>query len=180
MAYGVHSAYIYVDAQYIRKELQAAGLNDEFNPSPLWQHVQATSADNQPIRAQRMFFYDAVDETASPTDQQKLQEYLSKVEALTYVSVATGHVRPGKRNRQQKGVDVQIAVDALEAASSGRAEAIILVAGDADFAPLAEAVRRTGAFILVFGFKNSLSVELRRSADVVGLLPDIRGNYPPF
>jgi uncharacterized LabA/DUF88 family protein len=129
-----------------------------------------------------MFFYDAVDENASPQEKQDLQTYLQNVEELPYVAVVTGFVRPGKRKRrEQKGVDVQIAVDALEAAWAGRADAIILVAGDADFCPLAEAVRRAGAFMLVFGYPHSMSSELRHSADVVGYLPDPKeGHLRPF
>lgn len=129
-----------------------------------------------------MFFYDAIDENAPEQKKKDFQAYLAKVEQISYVAVVTGFVRPGKKKRrEQKGVDVQIAVDALEAASSGRADAIVLIAGDADFCPLAEAVRRAGPFMLVFGYRLSMSSELRYSADVVGYLPDPKeGHLRPF
>src|SRR5215212_277603 len=137
MGLNSHSAYVYVDAAYVRAELKKAGKNDEFDPVQLWERVVVISADGQPIRPVRMFFYDAIDEGASESDKQKLQGYLTKVEQVPFVTVVTGFVRPGKKkNREQKGVDVQIAVDALEVAWTRRAEAICLVSGDADFCPL--------------------------------------------
>ena len=182
MGINSHSAYVFVDAGYVRAELKKASQDDEFNPSHLWQRVPVTSADGQPIRPVRMFFYDAVDEGATDAEKQKLQGYLTKVEQVPFVSVVTGFVRPGKKkNREQKGVDVQIAVDALEAAWTKRAEAICLVSGDADFCPLAEAVRRAGAYMLVFGYQAHMSQELIHSADYVGYLPDPReGHLKPF
>lgn len=167
-----YSAYAYIDAGYIRSSLKNAGQSEYFNPSHLWPHLNAVSANRQSIQPIRMFFYDAIDDNAVEPEKSNFQTYLEKVEQIPYVAVTTGFVRPGKKKpREQKGVDVQIAVDALEAAWSGRADAIILVAGDADFCPLAEAVRRTGAFMIVIGYP-AMSSELRYSADVVGYLPD--------
>jgi len=178
MAPNSYSAYVYVDANYIRSRLKEVGQPAHFNPSHLWQHLSAVTTDSQMIRPTRMFFYDAIDENASEQEKKDLQVYLENVEQISYVAVVTGFVRPGKKKRrEQKGVDVQIAVDALEAAWSGRADAIILVAGDADFCPLAEAVRRAGAFMLVFGYQHAMSAELRHSADVVGYLPDPREGH---
>jgi uncharacterized LabA/DUF88 family protein len=177
-----YSAYVYVDANYVRCSLREAGQPEYFDPGHLWQFLSAVAIDRYPIRPVRMFFYDAVDEKAPQQEKEGFQEYLAKVEQVSYVCVVTGFVRPGKKKRrEQKGVDVQIAVDALEAAWSGRANAIVLVAGDADFCPLAEAVRRAGPFMLVFGYQQSMSPELRYSADVVGYLPDPKEGHPrPF
>ncbi|MHB8867482.1 MAG: NYN domain-containing protein [Thermoleophilia bacterium] len=176
-----YSAYAYIDANYIRSTLKQAGQPGDFDPSGLWPHLNAYAA-GRPVVPSRMFFYDAIDEAASEDQRKQLQTYLEMVEEISCVAVVTGFVRAGKRKRrEQKGVDVQIAVDALEAALSGRADAIVLVAGDADFCPLAEAVRRAGAFMLVFGYKGSMSRELRHSADVVGYLPDPEeGHLKPF
>lgn len=176
------SPYMYVDANYVRMDLKAAGQPGLFNPSNLWNDTNAATPEGYSIRAVRMFFYDAIDDKASEDEKAELQEYLQRVEEIPYVSVSTGFVRPGKKKpREQKGVDVQIAVDALEAAWSGRADAIILIAGDADFCPLAEAVRRAGAFIYAFGFQGSMSKELQNSVDVFSYLPpQTFGRLGPF
>lgn len=175
-------AFAYIDANYVRSELAKAGQPEYFNPYYLRRYLQTATVDGRPISADRFFFYDAIDEDADPAQRSLRQEYLQKVEELPFTSVVTGFVRPGKKKRrQQKAVDVQIAVDALEAAWSGRTRAVILVAGDADFCPLADAVRRTGAFFFAFGYQNSMSSELRHSADYAGFLPDpAEGLFKPF
>ena len=73
------------------------------------------------------------------------------------------------RVRRQAGVDVDIACRALEmlyshSASDG-APALLLVAGDGDFAPLARAVHRAGATLLVAAWSHSLSPDLEAAAD---------------
>src|SRR5688572_16543081 len=111
-----YEAYVYVDAQYVRKELKHAGQPDNVDPSTFLK-LTAVAADGQPIRPVRLFFYEALDDSASATDQAALQLYLEQVESVSHVSVRTGFIRPGKRRpKEQKGVDVQIAVDAMEAA----------------------------------------------------------------
>jgi len=172
------SGYAYIDANYVRELLKAENRPEAFNPTGLWSHLHVYTVQQNPVVAGRMFFYDAVDENASSEVKEVKQTYLTLVEQQEFVSVATGFVRPGKKQRrQQKGVDVHIAVDALEAAASHRTNAIIVVAGDADFCPLADAVRRTGALFVVFGFPSSMSDELRNAADVYKDLPPLKNNY---
>ena len=84
--------------------------------------------------------------------------------------VVEGQVRQGKRRPEQKGVDVQLAVDALQAANRGVVGAIALVSGDADFIPLVKAVRDVGPHVIVIAFKESLSPDLRTAADRVVVL----------
>ena len=73
------------------------------------------------------------------------------------------------RVRRQAGVDVDIACRALEmlyahSASDG-APALLLVAGDGDFVPLARAAHRAGATLLVAAWSHSLSPDLEAAAD---------------
>ena len=87
--------------------------------------------------------------------------------------VITGYVRRGhKGRREQKGVDVRLAVDDLDAAAAQRVKAIGRLAGDADFAPLATAIGRAGPHVIVLAFPGPLSSELRGAADRVILLSD--------
>ena len=70
-----------------------------------------------------------------------------------------------KRKARQKGVDTLIAVDMLVGAFSGLFDVAVLVAGDADFIPVVEEVRRRGAMVAVAGVSTSVSGDLRRVAD---------------
>jgi uncharacterized LabA/DUF88 family protein len=120
----------------------------------------------------RIFYYDAVDESR-PEEAERQERYFARLRRLPDVHVVLGDVRRRvKGPREQKGVDVQLAVDALEVASSGRVDAIALVTGDADFVPLAGAVRRAGPHVIVMAFPSSLSDRLEAEADRSIFLPE--------
>jgi uncharacterized LabA/DUF88 family protein len=170
------SAYMYIDAQYVAKELLDGWKSPWFDPKPLFKyrfHDQTT----RPFEVTRIFFYDALwrDDSTDPKEKQKREnqrKYLAEIESIDFVEVRTGFIRAGQNKpREQKGVDVQITVDALVAASNRLVDGVILVSGDADFCPLADAVRRTGTFFFVAGFQGKVPSDLRFAADVVGVLP---------
>ena len=122
----------------------------------------------------RVSLYDAIDPEA-PTPG--LQEYLAGIDARPDCEVRYGTVSTGKR-RQQKGVDVLLAVDMLVGAYRGIYDLAVLVAGDADFVPAVQEVRREGRMVLVVAHPASLSAELRRSADRVHELIDDLSSWP--
>lgn len=59
--------------------------------------------------------------------------------------------------------DVGITVDAIKTASS--VDAVVIVSGDGDFAPLAEYLKNQGKKVEVMAFGRSSSSELREAAD---------------
>lgn len=165
--------YAYVDAGYIRNHLRRANMSDEFNPWQVVNSVQYFLPGLAGGMVDRVFFYDALDQLADTEARERQDAYLSWVDRLHFTRVETGYVRrTRKRRREQKAVDVQLAVDALEAALAGRVRGIVLVAGDGDFAPLLDAVRRAGPFVYVLAFPKHLAPELVRAADEVYELPE--------
>jgi uncharacterized protein (TIGR00288 family) len=54
---------------------------------------------------------------------------------------------------KEKGVDVALAISALEVAFTNRIDLIVLVTGDADFVPLVWALKRRGVRVGVLGFQ---------------------------
>lgn len=181
---GYNICYVYIDGEYVRQGIQQMGLSGEFDPTVLYWPIARQNVMDLPMRAGRYFVYDAFDPN-NPAHADR-QAYLRHIEQLEDVTVRTGYMRRSSRahRRQQKGVDVQLAVDALEAARSGSIGVVALVTGDGDFAPLVEAVQRAGPHIFVFGFKESIADELREVADRVRFLEDIPEplvllNWPP-
>ena len=68
--------------------------------------------------------------------------------------------------RLSKGVDISLARDFLGHAYKDDFDAAVLVAGDADFVPLVEDVKRLGKQVFVLFFlSQGLGVELRRHSD---------------
>jgi len=74
-----------------------------------------------------------------------------------------------KKDRQTtkaKGVDISLTKDMLSHAFNRSYEAAILVAGDGDYVPLVEEVKRLGKIVYLCFFEHEgLSPHLRRSAD---------------
>jgi uncharacterized LabA/DUF88 family protein len=67
---------------------------------------------------------------------------------------------------RSKAVDVALTTDVLTLASEGRYEVAVIFAGDGDYVPLIEAVKRIGLHVVVGFFEeNGLSPELRIAAD---------------
>ena len=164
--------YVYVDGQYVREELRQGDRPDEFDPRKPAAFLQNINVAGANLVASRIFYYDAVDEGADPDKVKRQRWYLEHLQQLPNTHVIEGRVRKGKRKSEQKGVDVQLAVDALQAANHGAVGAIALVSGDADFVPLVRAILDVGPHVIVIAFKESLSKELRAAADQAIILDE--------
>lgn len=70
-----------------------------------------------------------------------------------------------KNGRTKADWDMGIAVEAVE--QINRAETLVLVSGDGDFAPLVRLVKRRGVRVEVAAFPEALAMELAEAADVV-------------
>jgi uncharacterized LabA/DUF88 family protein len=87
------------------------------------------------------------------------------VELLDDVQLGFGGLRGLAKKVRQKGVDTLIAVDMVVGAFSGVFDIAILVAGDADFVPVVEGVKKHGVMVTDVATSRTLSDELRRGAD---------------
>ena len=159
--------YVYVDGQYVRAEFRSEDKADEFYPRKAALFARRQGIAGAQFEPTRVFYYDAIDEAGDPKEQQRQRDYFKRISADLDTHVIVGQVRKTARKRTQKGVDVQMAVDALRAAISGAVKGIALVTGDADFVPLVRAIREAGPHVIVMGFKESLAPELEREADRV-------------
>ncbi len=173
--------YVYVDGQYVRSELRRGHQSDEFDPRKPAVFVRNQRIAGIQLTPTRVFYYDAVDSEADEAEQERQKKYFDTVQRLPDTHVVLGEVRKGVKSREQKGVDVQLAVDALRVATSGVIRAVALVTGDADFAPLARAIREAFCHVLVIAFRSSLSDTLAREADRLHVVDDVPKDWalPP-
>lgn len=75
--------------------------------------------------------------------------------------------RPRARRQQAKGVDIALTKDFLSHAYSDNYDVAVLVAGDGDYVPLVDEVKRLGKGVFVVFFRDSgVNPELRLSSDV--------------
>jgi uncharacterized LabA/DUF88 family protein len=165
------TAYAYVDGGYVRAVLKQNNHPFDFNPRrPSNETVLSAGAlGAADIVLTRVFYYDAIPEDEEERAQH--EAYLQRIESLPDTFVGSpGYLRHRKRRwREQKAVDVQLTVDAIEVAYSGHVQVITLIAGDLDFVPLVESIRRAGPHVIVGAYEDSLARELRAAADRVVL-----------
>jgi uncharacterized LabA/DUF88 family protein len=117
-----------------------------------------------------------------------LSSYWDAVESLPDTHLGFGWLR-GKSNRRgprQKAVDTLLAVEMLSGAFTKRYELALLVAGDADFVPVVNEVRRAGPHVVVAASSDEsgqarfeCSKELRGAADRFVKLPG-HPSHPDF
>jgi uncharacterized LabA/DUF88 family protein len=168
-------AHSFVDGAYLRTRSQLAG-KPWVDPRALAESVVLSDkvhswcADTHTIRNMalgRVIYYDARtddDTTADP----RLLDYWRKIELLDDVELGFGSIRGGTTRKppRQKGVDTLIAVDMLVGAFTGLFDVAVLIAGDADFVPVVNEVRRRGVMVAVGAASDgSLSDDLLRAAD---------------
>jgi uncharacterized LabA/DUF88 family protein len=153
-------AYAYIDGAYLRSEGSKRATpfpNPKMIVNWAMQHVHSIGS----VILRRTSYYDA--EPPDGASSPAIDQYWEFVEKQFDTDLRFGEVR-GKP-RRQKGVDVLLAVDMLSASSRQLVDVVILVAGDADFAPLIREVRRYGVTVLVAGVESTTARELQDAAD---------------
>jgi len=148
--------YLFIDGAYITKRYTEAmqrvfSADGELDLS----RVQLWCASNgHPVR--RVFYYDCLadikrereSETEFHARLEQQKERFDRIQSLSGFHVRLGKLT-GTRSLRQKGVDVLLAVDMLDHAFRKNMEEVYLLAGDADFVPLVEAVTRVGTWVNV-------------------------------
>lgn len=110
--------------------------------------------DAQAIRA---FYYT----TMSGTDEERI----SASEALWQMGF-TPRIFPKRKGHKSKGVDIALATDMLSNAFLDNYDIALLVAGDGDYKPLVDEVKRLGKIVYLWWFKDhALSAALRVTCD---------------
>jgi uncharacterized LabA/DUF88 family protein len=88
-------------------------------------------------------------------------------EALWQIGFAPAVFKKDTQSKKSKGVDIALARDMLAHAFRDNYDAAVLVAGDGDYLPLLEEVRRLGKLIHIVFFRSSgLNDSLRLEADI--------------
>lgn len=182
-----HRTHAFVDGAYLRSLALRHGRPLP-NPLALVLGAIGRSAlkewcyrtpDGSIVEIARLTYYDArpdESEGASPN----LSSYWDAIETLNDCDLGFGSLRG--RPRRQKGVDSLIAVDMLTGAFDQIFDVAVLVAGDADFVPVVQEVKRRGALVGLIGEASTTSSDLRRSVDRRYLMPTVNDDdiFPPL
>ena len=183
----IFKAHAFADGGYLRRLAHDAKvpLVDPMNLARVivgCNAVQTWAGQEQSTVLTRTTYYDArPDEEAQSTE---LAEYWAAVELLPDTDLGFGSLRGGGNRRapRQKGVDTLIAVDMLVGAFTKIFDLAVVIAGDADFVPVLEEVRRCGVKTIVAAEESSVSQDLRRAADRFVKIGRVLGEawFPPL
>ncbi len=69
-------------------------------------------------------------------------------------------------NNRSKRVDITLATEMLSHAHNNNFEVVVLVAGDEDYVPLIQEVKRSGKQVALWFFEDGLSHHLKRESDL--------------
>lgn len=169
-------AHGFVDGKYLRKVAEAAAV-----PFPDPQYLVARIVHSAEIQSwcapgyasfstalARTTYYDGRPDDDADISED-LRKYWDAIELLPDTQLGFGSTRGGTRRRRprQKGVDTLIAVDMLVGAFTNLFSVAVLIAGDADFVPVVNEVKRRGVMVVVAAssIDGSVSDDLRRAAD---------------
>lgn len=111
--------------------------------------------------AVRAYYY-----TSVTGDAAKLQEVNESLRKLAFEP----KVFKKSANRKSKGVDISLTKDLLSQAFLNNYDFVVLIAGDADYLPLVEEVKRLDKILYLTFLSNRLSDDLRLAADWFGSL----------
>jgi uncharacterized LabA/DUF88 family protein len=160
--------YAFIDGAFFR------GLLIEFGKEIDFDIFGEMSLSHVARFGKRVFWYDAIpakkkSQTSSDYEKEvenKISE-LDRIDSQSGVFVKTGvsRFRIRDKKREQKGVDILLAVDALQTAFRGSVDELAIYTSDLDFFPLFEALQATPCRGRLFFSESRTSTELIRSAD---------------
>jgi uncharacterized LabA/DUF88 family protein len=156
----------FVDGAYLREGSKSMGQTEFIDPWLILKELTHHLAMGNP-QVLRASYYDANSDDATTPTRPDLQTYWDKVKRLPDTELRFGSLRAKSRKtpQQQKGVDVLLAVDMVVGAFTRIFDIAILIAGDADFIPAVQEVRRRGVRVVIASFQTTTSPELVDEAD---------------
>lgn len=105
------------------------------------------------------------------TERDKKSKFLHWLRSNGFL-VMSKDGAPSQENQYKANVDVLMAIDAMELTSAMHPDVVVLVTGDADFAPLAVQLRRRGIRVEVASMLSVMGAGLKSAAnEVIDLLP---------
>lgn len=171
-----YHAHGFVDGAYLSARSRELGIGF---PNPYlisWQAVNSHQVQSwaRPLHESRnrvlltrVTYYDAAPDAAEEAPPGT-RAYWDAIEAIPDTALGFGYLRGRKgREPRQKAVDTLVAVDMLVGAFTELFSLAVLVAGDADFVPVVDEVRRRGVHVVLVTSGASSSRELQQAADRV-------------
>jgi uncharacterized LabA/DUF88 family protein len=154
--------YMFVDGAYLRERLDRISQK-YFEGERLEMDYQRFFMHHE-----KVFYFDCSPPKRKEETEKEHQARLDDAEATFRILRALPgcHVILGQtKNQRQKGVDVQLAVQALTHVFRHNTRRLTILTGDLDFKPLVEALVLEGAYVTLAFEPKTTAIELRDAAD---------------
>lgn len=162
--------YVFIDVAYLERVHREAmraffGEDGELDIFPIGRQAEAS----------RVYFYDSIDYAQSANESEpdwkarveRVEKSLERIRLLPGFFVRTGTV-PGRdrgKRREQKEIDVMLAVDMAKHALKGNIKKAVVIAGDLDLRPAVEALVEEGVIVEIWYHSSSFAQGLPGAAD---------------
>jgi hypothetical protein len=157
--------YLFVDAGHLRYYRDT--MRDWFGEEPDLEYGTLKA------NAFKCFHYDCLDDLprsgeGDPDRQTRIamqEAEFSRIRSIPGTHVRLGSLTGSDKNRRQKEVDIQLAVDMLNHAVRHNMKYAVLLSGDRDFKPVIETLVEMGLYVEVHGDFRHTSSALAGAAD---------------
>jgi uncharacterized LabA/DUF88 family protein len=118
----------------------------------------ANRRNHEQVALIRSYFY-----TCAKGDTAKIE---SIEDDLIQLGISDPRVFKKNNNRKSKRVDITLATDMLSHAYNDNYDIAVLVAGDEDYVPLVQEIKRKGKQVALWFFESGLSRHLKNECDL--------------
>ena len=160
------SQYLFIDGAYLDQLLDGVGKIFFNGETPKLDYRRVTNGYS------KIFYYDCAPERRSSESQQDFEarmasknSFFDSLRIIPGMHVFEGVVKREGRRRQQKQVDILIAVHMLTHAYRANMDRAALLAGDLDFQPVVDALVDHGIHVCLWYGRQSAATDLIHSAD---------------
>ena len=166
---------VYIDGGYVDKVLQIQ------HPGARISYEKLSLAMARPNELLRAYYYHCLPYQSNPPTAEEKTRYAAKHRFITALKhlprfdvrlgqLARGFNDKGEPVFQQKRVDIMLGVDMAILAGKGKITHAAIIAGDSDFIPAVEAVKREGVVVMLW--HGGTSLHTRPSRELVEACDD--------
>lgn len=101
--------------------------------------------------------------TSSQSSEKQLHSQRNRDIDMMHAGIDPKYVPMSQQTQREKGVDVALAIDALQVGMEGKIDIAVLVTGDGDLVPLARALMKHGIRVAVVYFDYESKPQNRKS-----------------
>ena len=133
---------LFIDGGYLRRKLDDLERGKEWDVGVYVTNIFNNFSSVFRFELIRAYYYDAIcEKEKDPELYEQSRKLFDSIDQKDNIEVKKGTLIISQKRKEQKGVDILIAIDMLTKAYNNHYDVAILLCGDRDFIPLIRAVK---------------------------------------